>query len=80
MADGCAHHLVSSLGWHLERALQEDVTWGLGTVRQRLVTRLRRFQGEPGWPGLHELADAMLQTLSPRWGEIELASFPAFCS
>lgn len=78
MAAACAAHLVVTLGWHLERALAEDVTWGEATFRERILTRLEVFRTVEGWTGLHAAGEALEGLLRERWGDVGLRLYPAF--
>ena len=78
MAAGCATHLVVTLGWHLQDALGQDRTWGRGTLRERILTRLALFAPVEGWPGLHEAGAVLARILRERWGEVGLRPYPAF--
>ena len=83
VAGACGVWLFSTLSQHLERALAADQTWGIATVRQRLVSRLEAFVGVAEefnqLPGLRGLADRLLQALARVWaGTDPLPLYPAF--
>jgi len=81
----CAFWLLNTLGWHLQGALREDRTWGIATVRSRLVARLETFvtiAGERGHlPAIRGVAERLLEDLCERWREAPpLPLYPAFNS
>lgn len=80
----CAGRLISSVGWLLPRALDEDQDWGIATLRQRFVPRLEAFVGAPAvareFPALAALAERAIGCLRTRWtaAENELPVFAPF--
>jgi hypothetical protein len=40
VVEAVAHWTVETAGWHLTAAIREDSTWGIATIRQRLLVRL----------------------------------------
>jgi hypothetical protein len=79
----CAFWLLNSLGWQLQGALREDRTWGIATVRSRLLARLETFlaiAGERGQlPAVRGMAERLLEVLRERWPEAPpLPLYPAF--
>lgn len=43
VVEGCACHVISFPGEHLPTVLREDLTWGISTVRQRVLVRFDIF-------------------------------------
>jgi hypothetical protein len=81
----CAHWTAVTTAWHLEKALQEDHTWGLATLRQRVVFRLEGFAATTAEFGrllaLGAASAALAQRLRAEWGEeAEMALYPAFAT
>jgi hypothetical protein len=81
----CAHWTAVTTAWHLERALKENDTWGLATLRQRVVFRLEGFAAttaEFGYlPALGSACAALAQRLRTEWGdEAEMLLYPAFAA
>jgi len=79
----CAFWLLNTLGWQLQGALREDRTWGIATVRSRLLARLEAFlaiAGERGQlPAVRGMAERLLGVLRERWPEASpLPLYPAF--
>ena len=79
----CAFWLLNTLGWLLQGALREDRTWGIATVRSRLLARLETFlaiAGERGQlPAVRGMAERLLEVLRERWPEAPpLPLYPAF--
>lgn len=81
----CAFWLLGTLGWQLEGALEDDHTWGIATVRSRIVSRLKIFSELSAsfglFPALASTAESLRESLSKRWQETELLLlYPAFRS
>ena len=79
----CGYWLLNTLSWHLESALVEDGSWGIASVRQRILARLDAFvttSGKFGFcPSVSATADRLLATLGKRWTETQtLPHYPAF--
>jgi hypothetical protein len=79
----CAFWLLNTLGRHLDGALREDRTWGIATIRPRLLARLEAFltiAGELGQlPAVRGMAERLLEVLRERWSEAQpLPVYPAF--
>lgn len=74
--------LIVSLGWLLERAIEEDAPWGIASTRSRILARLEAFVAAATsgrLPALRGTAEALLETLQRRWPEaLPLPLFPAF--
>jgi hypothetical protein len=75
--------LIGILGWHFERALEEDDEWGIASVRSRIITRLEVFleaaTASDQLLGLRETALALREHLSKRWPDTTpLPVYPAF--
>lgn len=77
-----------TLVWTLEALLwrsrveSEDGTWGIASIRARILHRLNLVVATPGmrtsYPAIVEVIERLLTVLSQRWGDLELPSFPAF--
>jgi hypothetical protein len=83
VVEACGFWLFSTLSRHLERALEADHTWGIATMRQRLLARLEVFvdvaEEFDQLPGLRGIASRVLQELGKRWpGTDPLPLYPAF--
>ena len=79
----CGAWLFSTLSRHLDSALEADRTWGIATMRQRLVARLEAFvdvvEEFNQFPGLGGIAVRVLEELRERWpGTEPLPLYPAF--
>ena len=79
----CGYWLITSSSWLMERVLDEDSTWGIATVRSRIVARLQTFIATSTTyerlPALRSAADALLERLQQRWPDVPpLAVYPAF--
>ena len=79
----CGYWLVNTLAWHLERALEEDDTWGIASTRQRIIARLEAFiatsQGFGRFPALRDAAGRLHALLFKRWPDSPpLPLYPAF--
>jgi hypothetical protein len=85
MAEVCAFWLLQSFSWLLSRALQEDHTWGIASVRSRILARLEAFITTANefdqLPATRATANRLLAALQGRWPETEaLPLYPAFRS
>ncbi|HMP39195.1 MAG TPA: phosphotransferase [Roseiflexaceae bacterium] len=79
----CGFWLIGTLGWHLAGALQEDTTWGIATIRSRLIGRLHAFLATASaynqLPTFCALVYALLEQLQKRWPDTApFAVYPAF--
>jgi hypothetical protein len=80
----CACALFMTLSWAMPRVLQEDGTWGIATLRQRVLVRLNAFStAAQQWghlPALGETALQMQEKLRELWRpELQdLPLYPAF--
>jgi hypothetical protein len=79
----CGYWLLKTLEWHLEPALNEDQSWGLASLRQRVLARLQAFvtaSEELGlFPAIHGTASHLVDALGERWPETQsLPLYPAF--
>jgi len=74
--------LFASQAWLLERALREDVTWGISTYRPRLLWHLEATiaaSEDAGLDGLRATAMRWRDDLVRRWPDTApLALYPAF--
>lgn len=83
VVEACAFWLFSTLSRHLDDALKADHTWGVATMRQRLLARLEAFIGVAEefnrLPGLRGVADRVLHALGKLWpGTDPMPLYPAF--
>ena len=83
LAIACGFWLLSTLSRDLSRAVEADRTWGIGTMRQRLLARLEAFitfAGESDQlPALRAMASRLLDVLHKAWPETSpLPLYPAF--
>lgn len=79
----CGFWLLNTLGAHLEEVVREDRTWGIASVRSRIISRLEAFTAAGAeferMPAMQRLAEQLLKVLRIRWPETEaLISFAAF--
>jgi hypothetical protein len=77
--------LFTCLSWHLEEALKEDSTWGVWSIRGRLLWYLRAVidmtAGADVLPGINRAAHCWLSELQRRWPEaVPLGLYPAFAT
>jgi hypothetical protein len=77
--------LFTGLSWRLGPALESDDTWGIWSIRGRLLWYLEQVIAMTAatrvLPGLNESAQAWLSTLRCRWPEtVPLGYFPAFAT
>jgi hypothetical protein len=85
LANICGYWLFDTLSWHLEPALAEDQSWGIASLRQRILARLEAFISASETfghcPAVRAAAGRLLYTLDKRWTETEsLPLYPAFHS
>ena len=83
VVEACGFWLFNTLSRHLDGALEADHTWGIATMRQRLLARLEAFVGVAEelnqLPGLRGIAGRVLQALGKLWpGTDPLPLYPAF--
>lgn len=83
LATICGFWLLHTLAWHLEPALQEDRSWGIASIRQRILARLEAFvltsEEFNELPALRGTAARLLELLGKRWPESPgLPLYPAF--
>jgi hypothetical protein len=79
----CGFVLLMTLCRHLGGALVDDRTWGISTIRQRILARLDALIAAAeqfnGLPALREMARETLEVLSARWHETPtMPLYPAF--
>ena len=79
----CGFWLLNTLVRHLERALEEDQSWGLASLRQRILARVEAFvtasEDFKQLPALRGTAGRLLTLLGKRWPEsAQLPLYPAF--
>lgn len=75
--------LIGILAWHLPQALQEEETWGIATVRSRILAHLQAFDmastGSNQLPALRGTMAALLDHLHKCWPNTQpLPVYPAF--
>ena len=83
VVEACGFWLFSTLSRHLDGALEADHTWGIATMRQRLLARLEAFvdvaEEFNQLPGLRGIAARVLHELDKLWPETDpLPLYPAF--
>jgi hypothetical protein len=83
LAQVCAFWLLQSCSWLLPGALQEDHTWGIASVRSRILARLEAFITTASdfdqLPATRMAANHLLEVLQERWPATEpLPLYPAF--
>ena len=83
LASVCGAWLLSSLSRSLTRAMEADSTWGIATLRQRVLARLEAFiataEAFDQLPALRGMAAQMLGILEKAWPDTpSLAFYPAF--
>jgi hypothetical protein len=81
----CGYWLIDTLAELLERVLDEDYTWGIATVRPRILARLQAFIATSTTynqlPAFRSTANALLESLHKRWPDTQpLSVYPAFRS
>jgi hypothetical protein len=81
----CGAWFLSTIAWHLSKAMQEDSPWGRAGLRSRVLTRTAAFieacDRFGSLPVLDELAYRLKETLGQRWPETDLLPiYPAFVS
>ena len=79
----CGFWLLSTLNRDLEHALDADRTWGIATIRQRLLARVETFimtaEEYDHLPALRGMASRLLEVLHKAWHETHpLPLYPAF--
>ncbi len=77
--------LFGSLEWHLETALKGDSTWGIATLRNRILWHLQvaieAMERAEVLPGSQRAAQAWLSDLRQRWPDVQaLPVYPAFAA
>ena len=75
--------LFGSLEWHLDAALNSNSTWGIATLRNRILWHLHAAieatERAEALPIIRSVAQAWLTSLATRWPDIEpLPLYPAF--
>lgn len=83
LAGACGFWLLSTLSRSLSKVLDADSTWGIGTVRQRVLSRLESFiataEEFDQLPGLRSVASQLLDVLRRSWPDVApLPLYPAF--
>jgi hypothetical protein len=77
--------LFGTLEWHLETALKGDSTWGIATLRNRILWHLQvaieAMERAEVLPGSQRAAQAWLSDLRQRWPDVQaLPVYPAFAT
>jgi Phosphotransferase enzyme family len=85
LAHMAAIWLFTCLSWRLDEALKEDATWGIASIRSRLLWYLEamiELTGAAGvLPGLRATADIWLADLRRSWPDTTpLGAYPAFAA
>ena len=83
LAAACGAWMLNSLSRSLVRALEVDTTWGIATVRQRMLARLQTFiatsEQFDQLPALRGTANALLDILRTKWPDTPpMPPYPAF--
>jgi Phosphotransferase enzyme family len=83
LAAVCGFWLLSSLSRHLAGAIEADRTWGIATIRQRVLARLEAFittaQEFDRLPAMRGTASRLLEQLRGEWPDLPpLPLYPAF--
>jgi Phosphotransferase enzyme family len=83
LARVCGFWLLSTLSRDLTRAVEADRTWGIATLRQRLLARLEAFittaEACDQLPALRGTASRLLEVLRKAWPEAPpVPLYPAF--
>jgi hypothetical protein len=83
LARVCGFWLLNTLGRELERAEPTDRTWGIGTMRQRVLARLDTFNTAAEQcnqlPALRSMAGRLSDSLRNTWPDtVPLPFYPAF--
>lgn len=79
----CGFWLLSTLSRHLANAMEADRTWGIGTMRQRVLARLEAFVATSeefdALPALRGTASRLQEILHEAWPDTPpLPLYPAF--
>lgn len=85
LVNACGYWLLYTLTRHFEYALEKDLSWGISTIRQRILARLEAFvtvsREANQLPGLCDISSRLLDLLHQRWLDIpHLPIYPAFQS
>jgi Phosphotransferase enzyme family len=83
LTDVCGFWLLSTLGRHVANAIEADRTWGIATMRQRVLARLEAFVATADEfdrrPALRGVAARLLESLRKIWLDVApLPLYPAF--
>jgi len=83
LVTACAFWLMKTLSRHLGNALDADRTWGIATMRQRVLARLEAFTATAEefdrLPALRGTAHSLLEKLRSAWLETPtLPFYPSF--
>jgi Phosphotransferase enzyme family len=83
LANTCGFWLLYTLSRHFKAALEEDLDFGISTIRQRIVARLEAFitisQEFNQLTGLRSTSSQLLELLQQRWLDVpDLPLYPAF--
>ena len=83
LTDTCGFWLLSSLSRSLANAIEADRTWGIATIRQRVLARLEAFistaEEFDRRPALRDVATRLLDTLRKAWPDTPpLPLYPSF--
>ena len=83
LVTACGFWLMSTLSRHLGNAMEADRTWGIATMRQRVLARLEAFiataETFDQLPALRGTASSLLEMLQAAWPETPpLPLYPSF--
>ncbi|MBE9079100.1 hypothetical protein IQ241_17650 [Romeria aff. gracilis LEGE 07310] len=83
LVKACGFWLLYTLTRHFESASRKDISWGVSTIRQRILARLEAFiatsQEFNQLPGLCNTSEQLLARLRQHWSNVpDLPLYPAF--
>ena len=83
LVTACAFWLMSTLSRQLGNAMEADRTWGIATIRQRVLARLEAFTATAEkfdqLPALRGTASTLLEMLQTAWPDTPtLPLYPSF--
>ena len=83
LVNACGFWLLYTLSRHLDYALEQDRDFGISTIRQRILARLRTFIATSRefnrLPSLRDTSSRLLDLLYQRWSDVpDLPLYPAF--
>ena len=83
LVKACGYWLLWGLSRHLANMMDADRTWGIATIRQRVLARLEAFiatsEEFDELPALRAMATRLLERLRHAWPDVSpLPQYPAF--